>query len=217
MFAHKETIGIFDIEEKAEGALKHLIGGIMNKPIHKPDCEYSVEEARRVGEMLVGKAEFYDGLTEDWNEVEANIRYFASKGVRIFFIDPLSALVEHLSASDANQELGKIMRSMRRFRQEQGLTFFSVNHLNNPPSGKDHGAGGTVYGSQFSGSRAQWKYSTALWGLSRDQLAEDEEERNQCKLTIIKDRLGGNTGSIDLYYDKNKGQLVESDMREGSF
>ena len=209
MFVHNKQIAVFDIEEKAKGALKHLIGGIMNKPIHKPDCIYDVEEARRVGGLLDGKVQFYDGLTEDWEEVKDNIRYFASKGIRIFFIDPLSALVEHLSASEANQSLGLVMRDMRRFRVEQGLTFFHANHLNNPPSGKDHGAGGEVYGSQFSGSRAQWKYSTALWGLSRDQLADTLEERNKCKLSIIKDRLGGNTGHIPLRYNKETGVLEE--------
>jgi len=94
MFEHNEKIAIFDIEEKAEGALNHLIGGIMGKPIHKPDCDYDIEEAKRIGRMLEGKAEFYDGLTDDWAEVVDNIRYFSSKGVRIFFIDPLSALVE---------------------------------------------------------------------------------------------------------------------------
>lgn len=215
MFAHGRRIAVFDIEEKAKGSLKKLIGGIMNKPIHLPDCDYDMNEARRVGKSLEGKVEFYDGLTEDWEEVKANIRYFASKGIKFYFIDPLSALVEHLSASEGNQALGLVMRDMRRFRVEQGLTFFSVNHLNNPPAGKDHGAGGKVYGSQFSGSRAQWKYSTALWGLSRDQLAEDAEERNLCTLTIIKDRLGGNTGEISLKYDSERGQLHEIDMSEG--
>lgn len=210
MFVHGERIAVFDIEERAEGALNHLIGGMMNLPIHKPDCTYDINRARELGQKLEGKVEFYDGLTEDWEEVKANIRYFASKGIRIFFIDPLSALIEHLNPSDGNQELGKIMRDMRRFRTQQGLTFFHVNHLNNPQSGKDHGAGGDVYGSQFSGSRAQWKYSTALWGLVRDQLSEDPMVRNQVKLTIIKDRLGGNTGSINLQYDRETGRLVEN-------
>ena len=209
MFVHNRQIAVFDIEEKAKGSLKKIIGSIMNKPIHKPDCDYDIEEARRIGATLEGKVHFYDGLTEDWEEVKDNIRYFASKGIRVFFIDPLSALVEHLSASEANQALGQVMRDMRRFRTEQGLTFFSVNHLNNPPSGKDHGAGGEVYGSQFSGSRAQWKYSTALWGLSRDQLADTLEERNKCKLSIIKDRLGGNTGHIPLRYNKETGVQEE--------
>lgn len=181
----------------------------MGKPIHKPDCNYDIEEAKKIGQSLHGKVEFYDGKTEDWEEVKDNVRYFASKGIRVFFIDPLSALVGHLSASEANQELGKVMRDMMMFRVEQGLSFFSVNHLNNPQSGVDHGAGGAVYGSQFSGSRAQWKYSTALWGLSRNQLAEDPDERNKCTLSIIKDRLGGNTGHISLLYNPVTGKLEE--------
>ena len=209
IFHHGERVASFDIENKAVMALKLLIGSMMNKPIHKPDCEYDKEEAKRLGSMLEGKVEFYDGLTEDWDEVKDQIRYFASKGIRIFIIDPLSALVEHLSASEANQELGKIMRDMRRFRSQQGLTFYHINHLNNPSSGKDHGAGGDVYGSQFSGSRAQWKYSTALWGLTRDQLADNDEDRNHVKLTIIKDRLGGNTGHIYLRYNNITGKLEE--------
>jgi len=159
--------------------------------------------------LLEGKAEFYDGFSEDWNEVESQVRYFASKGIRFYFIDPVSALVEHLSPSDANTELGRIYRSIRKFRMEQGLTFFIVNHLNNPQSGKDHGAGGDVYGSQFSGSRAQWKYSTALWGLVRDQLADDPDERNKVKLSVIKDRLGGNTGYVYLKYNTATGKLEE--------
>ena len=209
MFEHKERIAIFNLEEKAEGALNHLIGTMMNKPIHRPDCVYDLEEARRAGELLEGKAEFYDGFSEDWNEVESQVRYFASKGIRFYFIDPVSALVEHLSPSDANTELGRIYRSIRKFRMEQGLTFFIVNHLNNPQSGKDHGAGGDVYGSQFSGSRAQWKYSTALWGLVRDQLADDPDERNKVKLSVIKDRLGGNTGYVYLKYNTATGKLEE--------
>ena len=209
MLEHKERIAIFNIEERAEGALNHLIGTMINKPIHKPDCIYDIEEARLAGEQLKGKVEFYDGFSEDWAEVESQVRYFASKGIKFYFIDPISALTEHLSASEANQELGKIYRSLRRFRIEQNLTFFIVSHLNNPQSGKDHGAGGEVYGSQFSGSRAQWKYSTALWGLVRDQLADNPDDRNKVKLVVIKDRLGGNTGYVHLKYNPLTGKLEE--------
>lgn len=209
MFVHQQKIAVFDLEDSADGALNHLIGGMMNLPIHLPDCKYDIEEAKRLGRMLEDKVYFYEGLAEDWEEVKDNIRYFASKGIRFYFIDPLSSLVEHLSASEAYQELGKIMRDMKRFRKQQGLTFFSVNHLNNPTSGKDHGAGGDVYGSQFSGSRHQWKYSTALWGIARDQLAETEEDRNKVKLSIIKDRLGGKTGHIYLQYNSATGKMEE--------
>lgn len=209
LFEHKEPIAIFDIEEGAEHGLRKLIGSCMNKPIHRPDCDYDIDEARRIGESFSHLAHFYGGDSENWEEVISGIRYFASKGIRFFFIDPLSALVEHLSASDANTELGKIMRAMRKFRKHQNLTFFHSNHLNNPISGKEHGEGGRVLGSQFSGSRAQWKYSTLLLGFERNQQAETKEERNEGVLRVIKDRLGGNTGPVHMRYNSETGNLDE--------
>ena len=214
MFAHGERIAIFDIEEGHRQGLKKLIGSIMKKPIHLPDCEYDLSEAKEVGATLSGLAEFYGGDSENWDEVEDAIRYFASRGIRFFFIDPLSALVEHLSASDGNTELGRIMRAMRKFRKHQGLTFFHANHLNNPSGNKDHGEGAKVKGSQFSGSRAQWKYSTLLLGLEGNQLSDSEEEKHKRTLRVIKDRLGGKTGVVPLLYQPETGLLVEEQYRE---
>jgi len=214
MFTHKQQVGIFDIEEGAKQGLKKMIGGIMNKPIHLPDCKYDMEEARRIGGTFDGLANFYDGDCESWDEVEEGIRYFASKGIRFFFVDPLSALVEHLTASEGNQELGRIMRSMRRLRKHQGLTFFHANHLNNPSGGKDHGEGAVVKASQFSGSRAQWKYSTLLLGLEGSQMSEDLEEKHSRVLRVLKDRLGGNTGTVKLHYNTATGILEQAKVED---
>ena len=214
IFNHKQQVAIFDIEEGPVIGLKKLIGSEMRLPIHLPDCQYDVEKARDIGRAFDGLAHFYGGDSENWAEVEDSIRYFASKGIRFFFIDPLSALVEHLDASSANTELGKIMRAMRKLRKHQGLTFFHANHLNNPNSGKDHGEGGAVRGGQFSGSRAQWKYSTLLMGLEGNQLAETEEEKHKRRLVVLKDRLGGNTGYVDLKYNPKTGVLEEDVFRE---
>lgn len=210
IYEHGEPIGIFDIEETVEKSLKKLVGSIMNKPIHLPDCEYNIEEAREVKRYLKDKAFFYNADSySEWEDIVEAVRYMRMCGVRYFFIDPLSALTDHLSASETNQYLNTAMNDMRRLKNKLGVTFFHVNHLNNPHSGKDHGAGGKVYGSQFSGSRAQWKFSTALWGLERNQLAEDEEERNQVRVSVIKDRFAGRTDSFLLQYNKHKGVLEE--------
>lgn len=207
IFEHKEKIAIFDIEESAEAAGKLLVGAIMNKPIHLPDCSYSIQDARQAAESVYGKAEFFDGFPE-WPEVKSNIRYFSSKGIRFMFIDPLSALVAHLNPSDGNTLLGSIMKDIMKMRRELGLTFFISNHLNNPSTGKAHENGGKIGGGQFAGSRAQYKYSTMLLGLERDQQAEGEE-KDQVTLRIIKDRLGGATGTIPLIYNKETGSLEE--------
>lgn len=212
VFYHGQQIAIFDIEEGPVTGLKKLIGSVMNLPIHKPDCVYDMDKAKEIGQRFSGLTHFYGGDSENWEEVESAIRYYISKGIRFYFIDPLSAVVEHLNASDANTELGKIMRSMRRLRKQQGITIFHANHLNNPKAGKEHGEGGKVLGSQFSGSRAQWKYSTLLLGYERDQYADDRDERDKGVLRVIKDRLGGNTGTVRMKYDQETGGLEEDTL-----
>ena len=212
IYKHKQPIGVFELEETPADSLRKLVGSVMNKRIHLPDCVYDLEEARAIKNELSPHLFFYDSDEyTDWKDIEEALRYLAADGIKYFFIDPLSALVAHLNPSDANTYLNTAMFSMSKLRKNLDITIFHVNHLNNPTGGKDHGAGGKVYGSQFSGSRAQWKYSTAMWGMVRDQLAEDEEERNTTELTIIKDRMGGHTGSFKLYYNKTKGILEERD------
>ena len=73
-----------------------------------------------------------------------------------------------------------------------------------------------MYGSQFSGSRAMWKFSTDLWGLERNQLAEDSDEKNKLRVVILKSRLSGVNGSTYLRYDRSIGGLIEVSP-EGSF
>lgn len=208
IFEHGERIASFDIEQGAVMCGKKLVGGIMGKPIHKPDCIYDQEEAREVARSIDGKVEIFDGHPE-WDEIESNIRFFRSQGVRYFFIDPLSSLVQHLPASQGNEELGRVMKGMIKLRKELDIIIFHINHLNNPHQGKDHASGGKVLGSQFSGSRAQWKYSTSLWGITRDTTADTVDEQNTLTFSVIKDRLGGNTGNFNLFYDKDSGTIKE--------
>jgi twinkle protein len=210
IFDHKQKVGIFSLEDAPSQTLRKLIGSVMKKPIHLPTCTYDKTTAKIIGESFQDYVSFYDyNEYTDWRDVESAIRFFASDGVKYFFIDPLSALVAHLGASEANTYLNDAMMRMSKLVKNLDITIYHVNHLNNSSTGKDHGAGGKVYGSQFSGSRAMWKFSTALWGLERNQLAETEEERNTVTLSIIKDRMGGKTGSFELHYDKHKGTLEE--------
>jgi len=210
VYTHNEKVGIFSIEDTPDWTMKKLVGSIMNKPIHLPDCKYNLEEARAIKKSLEGKLYLFNHLeSHNHADIVTAIRYFHSEGVRFFFIDPLSALHAHMDASETNTFLSRILVEFETMAKTLDVTFFHVNHLNNPQTGKDHGAGGKVYGGQFSGSRAAWKFSTDLWGLERNQLAEGEEERNEVNLVIIKNRLSGNTGSFKLRYDRTSGNLIE--------
>lgn len=212
MYHHKEKIGIFSLEEKPEWTTRLITGYIMNKPIHVPDCVYSVKDAEKIKKDLENRAYFYEHkyYEGDWLEIESHIRYLhVAQGVRFFFIDPLSALVAHLTPSEANKFLSEAMYRLSKMVQQMDITVFHVNHLNPASDGKSHEAGARVYSSQFTGSRAQWRYSHSLFGAERDQLADDGTE-NDCIIRFLKDRAYGNTGkTATLKYNQLTGRLED--------
>jgi len=215
LYNHKQPIGVIDLENKPGFALRKLIGYQLGVKIHTPDTPYPVElqeNARHIGYDLRDRGlMFYDSKREiDWPDIEAAIRFMVmSKGIKAIFIDPMSGLVTHLSASEGNEYLNKAMFSLSRLTRELDFTAFHINHLNNPSSDKDHGEGAVVRGSQFAGSRAMWKYSTDLWGLEVNQQAVTAEERSKVTLRIIKHRLDGRTGTITLKYNTETGRHEE--------
>ena len=213
MFDHKTPIGIFSLEESAASSRRKLVGYIMNERIWVPGATYDGAEAQRISDTLKDKAYFYDHNYYDgkWSEIESQIRYFESIGIKYMFIDPLSGLVSHLSASDGNRYLSDAMYSMSKLVQTLDITIFHVNHLNSgDATGKNaHEVGGRVYASQFTGSRAQWRFSTDIWGMERDQHATGDD-KNKNLLRILGDRDIGNTGRYCvLKYDPSTGRLEE--------
>ncbi len=211
MFHHKRSIGIFSLEERAEWTTRLLIGYIMNKPIHVPGTVYNKAEAEKIKKQLEGKAYFYEHqyYTGEWMEIEQMIRYLYTIGVREFFIDPLSSLVSHLTPSEANKYLSEAMYALSILVQQLDITVFHVNHLNTAESGKSHEGGAKVYASQFTGSRAQWRYSHGLIGAERNLLATDGTA-NIMTLRFLKDRAFGNTGQVcQLEYNKATGRLED--------
>ncbi len=211
IFTHKEKIGIFDMENDPPVTLRRLIGAIMEKPIHLPDCIYDVKEATEIGEYLRDKVYIFDPLSyRDWEDIESSIRFFVTDKARYFFVDPISTLVDHLTPSEGNRFLNIALYRISKMIRELDISIWHVSHLRNPADGKDHGAGARVLGSQFAGSRAVWKYSTNVWGLERNQLAEDESEKNTVTLRFIKDRMGGKTGYMKLRYDPFRGVLTDT-------
>ena len=213
IFQHNEKICIFALEDNVSMAARKIIGSIMNKRIHLPDTKYSIDDAREIKNKIEDRLFLFN--YDEHHNIESifeAIRWLRDDGVRWFFIDPLSVLHAGMDSSQANTFLEKVMYKMEKIVEKTDCTIYHANHLKNPQTGKDHGAGGRVYGSQFSGSRAQWKYSTDIWGLERDQLSEDEEEKNTITFSSIKSRMSGNTSTFILKFDKITGTLIEPEI-----
>ena len=220
MFHHKKQVGIFSLEDTTAQALKYLVGYMMNQRIHLPGAVYDTDEAYRIGQTLLGKAEFFDNkaFEGEWMRIETAIRFMFNSGVEHFFVDPVSALVETLSSSDANTALNAIYGRLKILTQDLPIYLMCINHLNNPKTGKKHEDGGRVKPSQFTGSKAAWRTSTEMWGCERNVNAEEPEERNVMTLRNLKHRIdGGKTGTTDqLYFNSKTGRQEEKDSHGNS-
>lgn len=211
LFQHQEKVGVFSLEEMPSDSLKRMAGHVMQRQIHLPNQPYDPKELSKVLDSFDGLLYYYDSAEYrgDWEQIEESIRHMAIEGVKYFFIDPLSALHTHLSASDSNQYLSTAMFSMAQLIKELDISIFHINHLNNPMGSKDHGEGARVKASQFTGSRAQWRFSTDVWGLERDAQNPDMQLRHMTTFRVIKNRLSGQLGTFQIKFDHNTGVLVE--------
>ena len=214
MFYHAQRVGIFSLEDPTAQALKYIVGYMMNQRIHLPGAIYDTARALELGKSLRGKAVFFDNKSfeGEWMRIENAIRFMFSEGVCYFFIDPVSALVENLSSSDANTALNAIYGRLKMLIQDLPIYVMCVNHLNNPSTGKKHEDGGRVKPSQFTGSKAAWRASTEMWGAERDTNAEDPTERDIMTLRNLKHRIdGGKMGCTDkLYFNGATGRQEET-------
>ncbi len=217
MFQHDAKVAVFSLEEDPTFTLKKFIGSIINKPIHLPDTEYDKEEALDIVSSFSDKLYVYShhGAYRSWEDIVAAIRYYRSEGVRYFVIDPLSALVAHLSASEGNEYLNQASISMASLAQELEISFYTVSHLNNAKGDKGHDEGAKVRPGQWTGSRGVWRYSHNMIAVQRNQQAEEEEDRHLVTISILKNRLSGNTPSFQLKYDVDTGKLYEPTLTIG--
>lgn len=211
VITHCMQVGAFFFEETPADSLRRLAGHIMRKPIHLPGTAYNKADLELVLDLLADKLMFYDHRGyRDWKDVEDVLRYMAAEGVKYFVIDPLSALHAHLDSGEANKFLNNAVFQMSKMIHELDIAIFHINHLNNPlTGGKDHNEGAVVKASQFTGSRAQWRFSTDVWGARRDSTNEDPVVRNTLYLSILKNRLAGMFGEFPIRYHESTGTLEE--------
>lgn len=209
---HKAKIGTFMLEEAPHHTAKIIAGKLKGKQFHKPDGNFTREELREGLESLRDKIFFFNHFGyKEWEEIKENIRILvAAEDVRHIFIDPLTALVSKLSASEANDELNKVMTDLASMSQELQFTYYYTSHLNPPKTGKPHERGGRVHESQLTGSRAMTKWSHYIIGLERNKDPElSELERNRSNFVLLCDRVFGNVGQFPVHYNKDTGAFLE--------
>lgn len=206
-----ERVGVLFLEQRPVQTAKRIAGKASGERYHVPDAGWSQERLRAELQKLRGKILFYDSFGQtEWAAVKSKIRFMAvSEGIRLIYIDHLTAMAD---TANERESIEQMMKELAGLANELQIIVTCVSHLATP-DGKPHEEGGRVSIRHFKGSRAIGFWSYFMFGLERDQQAEDPDERQTTTFRILKDRnTGDSTGlTIELGYDASTGRIFEKD------
>lgn len=203
---------VFDLEYSYKKSGKLLASKSASKALHKPGKGVTSDQIKDALRPLKGLVEMHKHKgSRDWSEIKKKIRHSVIKNnSKIVMLDPITALVAHLSSSEANDMLNTIFSDISSMEQELDFSVFYFAHLNPPKSGPPHERGGRVNESQMTGSRAMMKWSTEVWGLEGNKDPDLEEfKRNVRKMCYLKARDYGEVGKFYLHYNPETTRLLE--------
>jgi twinkle protein len=174
-----------------------------------PRTDDEVREAFRIADE---KVYLYDSFgANDWYAIRDKMEYlYHNYGVQYFFLDHITALAAALD-TDERKGLDKIMESMGSFVKKIPVAIIFISHLATP-EGRPHEEGGRVMIRHFRGSRAIGFWAHFMFGLERNQQAEDPQERSLTTFRVLKDRYTGRAVGETFYFTYNfeTGMLSES-------
>jgi len=213
----KVPVALFFMEQQPVETIRRVAGKFAGKRFHVPDAGWTADQLSEAIQQLEasGKLYLYDnfGATE-WERIRETIRFLAhSEGVRIFYVDHLTALAA--AEEDERKALEAIMAEMGALVKELDIMILLVSHLATP-EGRPHEEGGRVMIRHFKGSRAIGFWCHYMFGLERDQQHENEVVRSTTTFRVLKDRYTGQaTGQvIYLGYDVETGRLFKTEKPE---
>lgn len=210
-----ETIGYIALEENNARSGQRFLGIHLNKPIHLPGFDVSLEERRKAFEETLGTGRFI--FYDHWGSVDGDnllskMRFMVKgMGCQVIILDHLSIVVSGMDLDgDERRMLDHTMTMLRSFAEETRAELHVVSHLRRPNGDRGHEDGVVPVLAHFRGSHAIVQLSDTVIGLARNQQAEKEEDRNTTEVYVLKNRYAGITGpATSLLYDHDTGRLTE--------
>lgn len=222
LLEHKQNIGILHLEETNQATVLGLMSKHSSIKFHVPDAVYTDKQKRTAFDETIGtnKVFIYDSFgTTELETIINTIRYMVvGRDVKHIFLDHVTALADGVEkASEVNQVMRVIASELAGLTRELGFTLHLISHLRKSADGKKtHEEGGRVHLDDILGSKAMTQWTSFVFGLERNQQAEDENTRHTTTLRCLKDRYTGQaTGqTVSIRYDKDTGRLFETDSVE---
>lgn len=210
----EKIAGMF-LEEDVSDTMSSLLSLHLNKRIHLPNVQTTIEEQREGFDYLFnsGRISFYDyfGGMDD-GSLLSKLRYFAVTGHRFIFLDHLSIVVSEFASQGGERErIDTLMTKLAKFVKEFNIILFLVVHLrktdNSNQKSFEEGLRPSLDDLRGSGSLKQLSWDVI--GLSRNQQHEDPYCANTTEICVLKSRFTGRTGVADyLHFDNATGRML---------
>lgn len=136
------------------------------------------------------------------------------KDCKYIFLDHITALGDGLEdGNKVNQYMRKVVSELANLTRELNFTLFAISHLRKPENKKPHEEGGRVHLDDLYGAAALKQWASYVFGMERNQQAQDEDIRHTTTIRCLKDRYTGVAAgqTFSLKYNKNTGKLYEID------
>jgi twinkle protein len=201
------------LEEDVGDSVGGLMSLHMGRRLHLPDVEVEESHEHMVHTELFGdgRFSFYDhfGGMDD-SSLFNKLRYFGATGHKVIFLDHLSIIVSEYAAQGGERErIDTVMTKLAKIAKELEIVIFIVVHLRKETSGRSFEQGAVPSLDDLRGSGSLKQLSWDVLALSRNQQHYDEACRNITKVTVLKCRFTGRTGTAGyLRFDEDTGRMA---------
>jgi len=211
--------GIADIslEEDVGDSVSGIMSLHMGRRLHLPDVAVEEDHERAVHKELFeeGRFSFYDhfGGMDDATLFN-KLRYFGATGHRAIFLDHLSIIVsEYAIEGNERERIDTVMTKLAKLAKELEVVIFMVVHLRKEGGhGRSFEQGATPSLDDLRGSASLKQLSYDVIAASRNQQHSDSHCRDTTKLTVLKCRFTGRTGTADyLKFNTETGRMLKVD------
>jgi twinkle protein len=201
------------LEEDVGDSVAGLVSLRLNKRITLPDVTVDPDEERAAFDYYFSSGrwtgyDYFGGLDDD--NLFSKIRFFAATGHKFIFLDHLSIIVSEYAAEGGERErIDTIMTKLAKLVKELNITIFLIVHLKKTSQGTSFEEGATPSLDDLRGSGTLKQLSMTVIALSRNQQHEDPFCANTSKITVLKCRFTGRTGTTDyLNFNDKTGRMV---------
>lgn len=199
-------------EEANAKTYKLLNSKVVGKIFHDPKVAFDEDAYEKGGAIIkdhVCMLNLYQNIS--WSVLKGDIYAAAAEGIKAVFIDPITNLTNGMSSGEINEHLQGVAQDLAVIAKDLDIVIFIFCHLNKPPKGTTPwDRGGKITTDYFAGSSAMARSCNYAIGMEGNKDPElPDEEKNLRTLVLLADREFGESGNVQLYWNKKNGLFTE--------